>query len=57
MALLVLPIAGCAAEEAAPAPPPPAPPAGTIAVDPAKIDYATIYAMWPPVAGALLQVV
>ena len=54
MALLVLPIAGCAAEEAAPPPPPPpAPPAGTIAVDPAQIGYATIYAMWPPVAAAL----
>ena len=53
MALLVLPIAGCAAEEAAPPPPPPAPPAGTIAVSPPKIDYATIYASWPPVAAAL----
>ncbi len=49
MALLVLPIAGCAAEEA----PPPAPPAGTITVEPAKIDYATIYATWPPVASAI----
>lgn len=54
MALLLLPVAACAAEEPAPPPPPPpAPPAGTIAVSPPKIDYATIYGSWPAVGAAI----
>jgi len=54
MALLLLPVAACAAEEPAPPPPPPpAPTAGTIAVSPPKIDYATIYGSWPAVGAAI----
>lgn len=45
--LVVLP-AACAPE--APPPPPPPPPAGTIAVEPAEIDYATLAEMWPVMA-------
>ncbi|MBM3172664.1 MAG: hypothetical protein FJZ85_02940, partial [Chloroflexi bacterium] len=36
--LLALPVVACAPKAAEPPPPPPAPPAGTIAVEPAKID-------------------
>ena len=52
LALLVLavPLSGCAAEQP---PPPPPPPPGTIAVEPAKIDYATLEAIWPKVAAGM----
>jgi len=48
--LLVLPIAGCAKK--APPPPPP-PPAGTITVEPAKIDVEMLKKYFPPIAKAL----
>ena len=43
--LTLLPVAACA-KPAAPPPQPPAPPAGTIAVEPPKIDYAKVQEMF-----------
>jgi hypothetical protein len=51
VALLVLPVVGCAPK--APPPPPPPPPAGTLTVDPAKIDVETLKKYFPPIAKAL----
>jgi len=47
VALLVLPIAACAPK----APPPP--PAGTLTVEPAKIDFEMLQKYFPPIAKAL----
>ncbi|MBM3120184.1 MAG: hypothetical protein FJ006_11690, partial [Chloroflexi bacterium] len=51
VALLVLPIAACAPK--APPPPPPPPPAGTLTVEPAKIDFEMLQKYFPPIAKAL----
>jgi hypothetical protein len=51
VALLVLPVVGCAPK--APPPPPPPPPAGTLTVDPAKIDVETLKKYMPAIAKAL----
>jgi len=51
--LLVLPVVGCAPK--APPPPPPPPPAGTLTVDPAKIDVETLKKYMPAIAKALGQ--
>jgi len=51
VALLVLPVVGCAPK--APPPPPPPPAAGTLTVDPAKIDVATLKKYMPAIAKAL----
>jgi len=54
LALLVLPLVGCAQKAPPPPPPPPPPPAaGTLVVSPPKIEYATLQAIWPKVATAL----
>ncbi len=51
VALLVLPVVGCAPK--APPPPPPPPPAGTLTVDPAKIDVEMLRKFLPAIAKAL----
>jgi len=51
IAIMALPLGGCAKQP--PPPPPPPPPPGTIAVEPTKIEYATLSAIWPKVAAAL----
>ena len=51
VALLVLPIAACAPK--GPPPPPPPPPAGTLTVEPARIDFETLKKYFPPIAKAL----
>jgi len=51
VALLVLPVVGCAPK--APPPPPPPPPAGTLTVEPAKIDQAMLKGVLPALAKAL----
>jgi hypothetical protein len=51
VALLVLPVVGCAPK--APPPPPPPPPAGTLTVEPAKIDNEMLKKYFPPIAKAL----
>jgi hypothetical protein len=50
VALLVLPVVGCAKKP--PAPPPP-PPAGTLTVEPAKVDFELLKKYFPPIAKAL----
>ncbi|MBM3118695.1 MAG: hypothetical protein FJ006_03950 [Chloroflexi bacterium] len=49
--IVALPLSGCAKQPPPPPPPPPSP--GTIAVDPAKINYATLNAIWPKVAAGM----
>ncbi len=50
VAFLVLPVSGCAREPAAPPPPPPA---GTLMVEPAKIDQAMLKGVLPALAKAM----
>ncbi len=52
VALLILPMAACAKQPPAPPPPPP-PPAGTISVEPAKVDFELLKKYFPPIAKAL----
>jgi len=51
VALLVLPVVGCAPK--APPPLPPPPPAGTLTVEPAKVDQAMLKGLLPAIAKAL----
>ena len=54
MLLVILPVSACApAEPPPPPPPPPAPPAGTIEVDPTKLDYDRLVENWPVMAARM----